>query len=103
MEHSPSSGDNFVLTTHRIENLSDSIFAFSMTLLVMNFTFPSGGLLVSDRQVTEFFLKEIYKLDPYIRCGVVRSVSSTCFPGSLYSRARQPVIGQSLGFSPCPP
>ena len=66
MEHSYSSRDNFVMTTHRIENLSDSIFAFSMTLLVMNFTFPTGGLLVGDKQVTEFFLKEIYKFDRYV-------------------------------------
>ena len=66
MEHSPSSGNNFIMTTYRIENLSDSIFAFSMTLLVMNFTFPAGGFLVSDRQVTEFFLKEIYKFDRYV-------------------------------------
>ena len=66
MEHSRPSGSRFVMTTHRIENLSDSIFAFSMTLLVMNFTFPAGGALVNDGQVTQLFLKEISKFDRYV-------------------------------------
>lgn len=54
------------MTTNRIENLSDSIFAFSMTLLVMNFTFPAGGLQVDNSQVTQFFLREINKFDRYV-------------------------------------
>lgn len=66
MEHSRSSGSKFVMTTHRIEALSDSIFAFSMTLLVMNFTFPSAGALVNDMQVTQLFLKEITKFHRYV-------------------------------------
>ena len=66
MEHSRYSGSRFVMTTHRIENLSDSIFAFSMTLLVMNFTFPAGGAPVNDGQVTQLFLKEINKFDRYV-------------------------------------
>jgi uncharacterized membrane protein len=74
MKDSYSSGDDFVMTTHRIENLSDSIFAFSMTLLVMNFTFPAVGLLFSDKQVTEFFLKEIYKFDRYVLTFVLLAI-----------------------------
>lgn len=62
------------MTTYRIENLSDSIFAFSMTLLVMNFTFPAAGFLTSDRQVTEFFLKEIYKFDRYVLTFVLLAI-----------------------------
>ncbi len=65
MEHSRSSGSRFIMTTRRIENLSDSIFAFSMTLLVMNFTFPGGGVPINDSQVTQLFLKEISKFDRY--------------------------------------
>lgn len=54
------------MTTHRIESLSDCIFAFSMTLLVMNFTFPSAGSAVGEGQVAQLFLKEIAKFDRYV-------------------------------------
>ncbi len=64
MSHSHSSGP-FVMTTHRIESLSDCIFAFSMTLLVMNFTFPSAGPVINEKQATELFLKEVSKFDRY--------------------------------------
>ena len=64
MAHSHSSGP-FVMTTHRIESLSDCIFAFSMTLLVMNFTFPSAGPVINEKQATELFLKEVSKFDRY--------------------------------------
>jgi len=53
------------MTTHRIESLSDCIFAFSMTLLVMNFIFPSAGSQ-DETQITHIFLKEIAKFDRYV-------------------------------------
>ena len=53
------------MTTHRIESLSDCIFAFSMTFLVMNFTFPSAGSAVDEGQVTQLFLKQIAKFHRY--------------------------------------
>lgn len=65
MDSSSSSANKFVMNTHRIEALSDSIFAFSMTLLVMNFTFPAAGLAADDAQVTQIFLKEITKFHRY--------------------------------------
>lgn len=58
------SGERFVMTTHRIESLSDCIFAFSMTLLVMNFTFPGGGQ--DEGQITRLFLKELTKFHRYV-------------------------------------
>lgn len=61
-----SSGSPFVMTTHRIESLSDCIFAFSMTLLVMNFTFPGAGAGLDEGQITAILLKEITKFDRYI-------------------------------------
>ncbi len=64
MSSARSSGSPFVMTTHRIESLSDCIFAFSMTLLVMNFTFPS--ITMDESQITAIFYKEIAKLDRYI-------------------------------------
>lgn len=54
------------MTTHRIESLSDCIFAFSMTLLVMNFTFPDAGRPMDNGQVTQALFKEIAKFDRYI-------------------------------------
>lgn len=54
------------MTTHRIESLSDCIFAFSMTLLVMNFSFPSASLNMDESQVITIFYQEITKLDRYI-------------------------------------
>ena len=54
------------MTTHRIESLSDCIFAFSMTLLVMNFSFPSVGTDKSEAQVTGVFLREIAKFDRFV-------------------------------------
>ncbi len=65
MDTARSSGERFVMTTHRIESLSDCIFAFSMTLLVMTFTFPGAGLQ-DEAQVTGVFLKEIAKFDRYV-------------------------------------
>ncbi len=61
----PPSGERFFMTTHRIESLSDCIFAFSMTLLVMTFTFPSAGS-PDEVEVVRVFLKEIAKFDRYV-------------------------------------
>ena len=69
-----SSSAPFVMTTHRIESLSDCIFAFSMTLLVMNFTFPSTGSVINERQATELFLKEVSKFDRYALTFVLLSI-----------------------------
>ncbi|HBL24518.1 MAG TPA: hypothetical protein DDZ40_10445 [Deltaproteobacteria bacterium] len=74
MAKSESSGGRFVMTTHRIESLSDCIFAFSMTLLVMNFSFPSVGTDKSEAQVTEVFLREIAKFDRYILTFVLLAI-----------------------------
>ena len=72
MSSARSSGSPFVMTTHRIESLSDCIFAFSMTLLVMNFTFPS--ITMDESQITAIFYKEIAKLDRYILTFVLLAV-----------------------------
>ncbi|NLT21572.1 MAG: DUF1211 domain-containing protein [Syntrophorhabdus sp.] len=60
-----SSNERFFMTTHRIESLSDCIFAFSMTLLVMTFTFPGAGPQ-DETEVIRVFLKEVAKLDRYV-------------------------------------
>ncbi|MHB8108826.1 MAG: TMEM175 family protein [Syntrophorhabdaceae bacterium] len=67
------SDGRFVMTTRRIESLSDCIFAFSMTLLVMNFSFPGTGP-VSEQQVTDLFLKQIGKFDRYVLAFALISV-----------------------------
>lgn len=54
------------MTTHRIESLSDCIFAFSMTLLVMNFNFPDPGRYIDEQQVVKVLFTEISKFDRYI-------------------------------------
>lgn len=74
MAKSESSGGRFVMTTHRIESLSDCIFAFSMTLLVMNFSFPSVGTDKSEAQVAEVFLREIAKFDRYVLTFVLLAI-----------------------------
>jgi len=74
MAKSESSGGRFVMTTHRIESLSDCIFAFSMTLLVMNFSFPSVGTDKSEVQVTEVFLREIAKFDRFVLTFVLLAI-----------------------------
>ncbi len=73
MDTARPSLEQFFMTTHRIESLSDCIFAFSMTLLVMNFTFP-GAYSGSEEDITKLFLKEIAKFDRYVLAFVLLAI-----------------------------
>jgi len=46
------------LSTHRLEALSDGIYAFAMTLLVLNFEVPKAIKGIENRQLTEFIISQ---------------------------------------------
>jgi uncharacterized membrane protein len=55
----------FHLTTHRIEALSDGIFAFAMTLLVLTLTLPDAMAEVTNVQLHELLLGQAHKFFNY--------------------------------------
>ena len=55
----------FHLTTHRLEALSDCIFAFAMTLLVLTLTLPDAMAGLANVQLHELLLGQAHKFFNY--------------------------------------
>jgi len=54
-----------VLTTRRIESLSDGIFAFAMTLLVLNLALPDSNVGLSTAGLNDLLLSQLHKFFNY--------------------------------------
>ena len=54
-----------VLTTRRIESLSDAIFAFAMTLLVLNLVIPDSSAGLSTAGLNDLLLSQLHKFFNY--------------------------------------